>query len=65
MRLVKVAEIALGQRPTGTELCHDLPPANEQPAETQLFTAGHLARPPTTIRASLDGRRLDPRANSA
>jgi len=65
VRLVKVPEIALGQRPAGTELCHDLPPANEQPAETQLFTADHLARPPTAIRARLDGLRLDPRANSA
>ena len=33
-------------------------------AETQLLTADHLARPPTAIRARLDGLRLDPRANS-
>jgi len=40
-------------------------PANEQPAETQLFMADHLARPPSAIRARLDGLHLDPRANSA
>jgi hypothetical protein len=60
LRLVKVPEITLRQRPAGTEPCHDLPPANEQPAETQLFTADRLARPPTAIRARLDELRLDP-----